>query len=369
MIIYFAVPFIALLEGGALCFNKGGINRKNINTKLFLAVVFILPIVIFAFRDNSIGIDTNVYVKEFEQIGQIPFWDIISKKYNGNIINDVEVGFSIMNWSIAKISISPKFFLLVTALIMNLLYARAIYFLSPMPLTSTLAYFFLSNFLYNLNVMRQGIAAGIILNAVIFLAEKRFIKYSILVFIASLFHSFSVAFFFMIIPIILVKSKKTLITVVISVFFAILYSLDIVHIIVSKYFPHFEYYFRNNYHSNQRFGITSTAYVFLDIIIILMLISKFKKEKEESNLIIVCTVALAMGAASLIMMPVFGIYERVSKFFHSFIMIAMAYALNGIQNRRDKYVLNCIGIGCSFVYYAYIILIDAYQIVPFLFYE
>lgn len=269
---------------------------------------------------------------------------------------------------LGKISDDPRLLLFATSLLINYLYARVILRQGDNIVLATIVYFSLGNYLYNLNIMRQAIAVGIVLNAIPSLIKKEYIKYCMIIMLATGFHTFSVTCFLLILPVHMIKNRKQLFLSLLVLTMTILSSLQLVHVIVLRFFKHFDYYFRNNYHSDQHFGLTSFAYVALEVFTILLMLKAKKRESVEEKKLIVYSVALIAAACGLIMMPTFGIYERIAKFFQPFLILAIPFSLRMVKKKDMRYLIENGIVLFSIVYYLYIVLSDAYKIVPFSFY-
>ena len=204
MIIYLAVPAVVFLGQCILYLGRIKINQSS--TKLlFLTFTFLIPVLIYGFRDTSIGWDTVSYAGEYSVVGDVSLGDILSGRYTGSVVLDTEIGFLLLNWLLAHLGLPLWAFYLIVGTITNLLYARAIYYSSPIVFISSISYLFLYNFLYGLSIMQQGIAAGILLNSFIYLSRKEYKKYFLWIILATTFHVFSFVFIFLLIPTILIK--------------------------------------------------------------------------------------------------------------------------------------------------------------------
>ena len=360
MFIYLIAPIIVILFGLLINNKKIIFKDRDVTRYFFCSIAFLLPLYIFAFRSITIGTDTESYCRAF-QLVSLP--DLLLFDFDNNY--EFEFGFIIFMSLLSCISSDPLVLLIGSSLLMNYLYGRVIIKQANLFITATLVYLFLGNFLYNLTMMRQAIAVGIFLNAIPYLLKRKFEKYCILVALAASFHIFSVVGVLLILPVVLVKNRKQLIFTIIMAAVVILTSLEIVHEIVYLYFPHFDYYFRNDYNSEQEFGLTSIGYVMIEMITVMIMINRYKIKGVNGNKVIVYSLALTFAAMGLIMMPTFGIYERIAKYFQPFLILAIPFALESVNNKYLRLVSLMFIVGYSFIYYAYIIYTNPYRIVPF----
>lgn len=364
MAIYFCAPLLALIYYELIKRAKIKIRDKDYTTSVYLILAFVVPFITFAFRDISIGIDTNIYCRDFRYIANYNFIDLIKNGYG-----EYERGFLIFCRLLSMFSRDPIILLIASSLLINWLFARVISKNNSFILISILTYFFLGNYLYNLNIMRQAIAAGIVLNGILVLNKKKYVNYAICVAIAATFHTFAVVSILFIPAVIFIKNKKQLVLTCLLLGVVIFSSLEIVHTIVLRYFVHFDYYFRNNFHADQQFGVTSFAYVALEASLLFLMLKNYDMDEENQAKLVTISIGLVLAAFGLIMMPRFGIYERIAKFYQPFLILAVPYAISGIKVKTNKYIYMLSFMLLSFIYFLYIIVTNAYRIVPFVFYS
>ena len=166
--------------------------------KVIVVFAIIIPCILSAFRDNTIGTDTLVYAKPLFDRAVIS--DSFNDYYNGVVYNysttwfhsDVsrfEIGYSLMVYIIAKTTRFFPVLLFVTQLIIDCFF----YFgmeKSKLPnkwIGMFVFYFMMFN--RTLNLMRQSIAISIIIFAFHYLQNKEYRKFLLFVFISSLFHT------------------------------------------------------------------------------------------------------------------------------------------------------------------------------------
>jgi transmembrane protein EpsG len=375
MILYFLIPLFAILSFLFVdCFRiKVYLFKTKSNLAIFLA--FIFPFILFAFRDVSIGIDTQTYLNYLDAIQGLPFKQVIMDK-------TFEAGYTFFNYLVSRLPNYKFAFLILTGLIINLLYAKSIAILSPMPLASILIYFFICNFLYNLNTLRQGIAVGVILFSLQYLMKGNYKKYILLVMVACLIHTFMIIFIPIVVPVVLIKERKYLIAFCATCVVLVFIALEAVHVIAQRFFPHFAYYFRHTDRFARRFGIMSLAYVLLDLFIFGLLVISYKKytqkdaifcldkaecASQRSRLLNFLCIMFSLGAASLIKMNSFGIFLRIAQCFHTFLIFGIPYGIMTIKNRYTRYITLTVILLCTFAYYFYVVVSNMYSIVPYKF--
>ena len=181
MSIYFIILlFLLWLQGKAIQ------NKKKYLTIAFWELVFISG---FRVIDKE-GSDTRYYCDLFIELSNLNFESIVMTYQH-------EVGFYLFCHCLSYISKDPQILLLVSSIIINLPVVVFVYRKSKDPCMSILLYITLLFFFGGMNLMRFSMALSILLMATDYVVNRKFLKFSLVVFFASLFH-FSAYFFFLI---------------------------------------------------------------------------------------------------------------------------------------------------------------------------
>lgn len=144
---------------------------------LFLSVVCVELVFIAGFRAWNIGNDTLNYINTF----------ILSSHYPELLISHMEKGYLWYNQLVAFLWENPQAILLSNASIITSAICIFIYKYSPKVLFSVLLFIVLF-FGGTLNIMRQYLAASIVLVALPFVTHRQFIPFVISCCLASTFH-------------------------------------------------------------------------------------------------------------------------------------------------------------------------------------
>ena len=182
----YAITFII-----SLFFIKIANDFKKNNRLLYYMFSFfgiLLPCLLAAFRDVSIGTDVNVYIK--------PFFDVVHKttnffEYFSVITNSQNILFLLVTYICGKLtsSISLLFFMIHLLVIVPIYIALQKNAKKPndVVLGMFIFFMFLNNTAYNM--ARQSIALSFCVLALTFLQEKNYKKFILLTIIAVLFHT------------------------------------------------------------------------------------------------------------------------------------------------------------------------------------
>ena len=170
------------------------ITNKKMQRKMFAWFGGILLFFLFALRHPSMGIDLgykkNVgYLVSFDRISTFSWKQIWTVK-----VYYYERGYIIFNKIVSSIWPNRQFFLAVTAAVSIFPITLVFYRKAQEPLFSWCIYMGLPALLILFSGLRQGIAIGWCLFSVLFIQEKKPIKFLITVLLCSNFHSSAILF-------------------------------------------------------------------------------------------------------------------------------------------------------------------------------
>lgn len=135
------------------------------------------------------------------------YLDIFNKVSFSNLfsVNSVEIGYNYYNYIVKEFLLLPfQFVVFTVAFITIWLKFKFLKNNSPRYLISFLLYYCSLLFLYDFIAIRQALAMSIFMISIPFIIERRFLKYLLCIFIASLFHISAVILF----PLYFIINKK-----------------------------------------------------------------------------------------------------------------------------------------------------------------
>lgn len=155
----------------------------------------LIPCLIAAFRATTVGTDVEVYVTRLTDaaFSSSSFGNFRSGSwsigYRDQLISDYEIGFSLMLYSVAKLTHSlPAVLFTIQALVVIPIFAALARNRKKMPVWLGMLVFYLMFYNATLNMMRQWIAMPFLLLAFQLLAEKKYLGCAIFSAVAFLFH-------------------------------------------------------------------------------------------------------------------------------------------------------------------------------------
>ena len=184
--------FIALLMIPMLLqhisIKAGPVSYEKKNRRA-LAFFFILFIAMISLRHETIGNDTQNYLKFFSDFAKMPWGKV--KEYG------LEIGFAYFNKLVSLFTENPQVFLVIVAVLTGVLLYPTFRRLCIDPSLTIVLFCTMSTFVMMLSGVRQGIAIGLGCLAYECTRKKRFLLFLLLVLLAMTFHSSAFMLFLM----------------------------------------------------------------------------------------------------------------------------------------------------------------------------
>ena len=169
-------------------------TRLNISKLTFICICFIL-FFFMAFRADTVGADTINYVNIFRNINYRRLDGLLYSNVNlGDYYVKVENGYALYNIIINFFSDTPHTITFVNSLLIIVLLFAAIKNQSPDILLSIWLYITLGVFQTEMNMARNAIGILLCYIGFKYIKERNFIKYLIIVLLATSFHFTSIIF-------------------------------------------------------------------------------------------------------------------------------------------------------------------------------
>lgn len=286
-------------------------------SRLFAFISFLPLTIIMAVRDQ-VGTDFSAYVEIFSN--------------QSGIIERGEYAFAKLNRILSELFNSAQSIFIVCAIIICGAYFILSYQESVSPAYSLLLFVICKDYFVAMNIMRQFTATAIVMCAIPFMKEKKWIQSLLIIVAAYFFHR----------------------SVVIMVLFYILYLLEIpplfgggiivalyttsravLHIatLIAQNFGLYSKYFAiTSIYSNQTFNM-NWKYTLVYLCFFLLLSYEYGEVKKSKNLKLLYT-AVLMGMfimATSVSLPL--LVERLLSYFNAFIILYIPEALRAIKDR------------------------------------
>lgn len=173
-----------------------GATKSEAGKRRFLLIACFVLFAVSAFRKYTVGMDTLQYWNAY----------LIPWAKNGWY----EGGFLFLIRALNDVSHNPQFLLIFSSAIMTACVGYAVYKIDCNPVLSLFLYVSLLTYATYMNLMRQGLAAAIIVFALPWLIAEKRSRYVIAVLVASLFHSTAIVMLALV-PLAIFKPSKRVI--------------------------------------------------------------------------------------------------------------------------------------------------------------
>lgn len=185
MQVYYSVLVFIFLT--AIC---SSLTKKEIYKDLFFQITAFLLFLVMAIRDESVGTDLPKYLDIVKTIGNSNFSDFLSGSLS---FPGYEPGWIIINYIVAIFG-SERILLVVTSVFYIYSFYRLFSRYSTLPFLS-LAIFILSCYYFpGMNLLRQYTAIAILLFSLQYVIEGSFLKFIIIVLLATTVHQTAICF-------------------------------------------------------------------------------------------------------------------------------------------------------------------------------
>lgn len=341
MSIYFISIYISIIC--AFISSKLKEKKKYVKYRclyyIFCFLSFLPPFLVSAFRDISIGTDT-----------QGTYYEIFCKALSkSNGVRDV--GYYFINKICIFIYKDYRSVLIVTSLIITACAYRHIFSKSKNPMFSTYLFFTTNVYFISMNMIRQSIATMFFIFAIPYIKEKKFWKYLLVIAIAFSIHSSSIIYF----PLYFLCNKKinkkriSIILIILLIFGRYLCSIAFVLLSKSSYFSHyFAWYITSSFNT----GKANVVSLLISVCVlgVLFLSKNDSHEDFEYNCI---TWMQIIAFAFLSVSATFPMMQRMSWLFSFPLFIYLPKVINHISNKIFR-ILAYLGIALGYGAYMFV---------------
>ena len=309
------------------------LEKKALNRKAFWVPLISLSL-FGSLRSDSVGSDSKNYTRDFVNKINIEYFEFRS---------DSEMGFQFFHYIILALTKNYFWLFLISSFIVVFSYLFFFKKYSKDYFLSVVIFISFGFYTFFFNGLRQGLAMAIAVLATPFLIEKKFLKFLLIIFIASLFHRSAlilILFYF------IVNLKIKIEYKVLSVFFG---SLALSSIVIKYLANTNEKYVTYAQVSENSGGyLTLGLYFLIGCIIYLYII----KSKNESEYFLKLSELYLYGVIFLIPVAMLGANasgpQRLLFYFAWVICIIFPVIMNSLNN---KFIYICFLIGCILYFY------------------
>ncbi len=347
MLVYIAVALFPFL------IYKINFEWRNKNReKLIKIILSILPMfILIAFRHEMIGADTYGYLREFRDMIEKP-WSLIFYQTREEYVFRVFV--KLMTY----VTHSPLFYQVICTVLYFIGFVSFLYHLdfdAAWPL-----FFFATTGIYTFmfTATRQCIAMSICLFSYQFLKRKKLIRFLICVVFAFLFHRSAILFLF---AYLIFRRKLSPLNV-------ILYSgITIGSLLLLEQIQNWFGQLMNANYEVEDAGNGWVFFIFLTLLTVFAIVIVYtngKRTAEVDGLINVSVISVALWVLRLFTRQA----ERPSFYFLFFSVALFGYAVDAIDDDRDRGIIKLVAFALCMALYIYRFFTNFASFVPYQFY-
>ncbi len=341
MIYYYMLLLLLIM----LCFFVK--NNNKTQKKVAIAIIVVLLTLLAGLRHYTIGNDTTVYLNNYNQI-TIYGSDLFDSSH-------FEIGYNYLVLFATSLGLSFNAFLLIISLMMNIGVGVFIYKYSKQPMFSFILFILLRLFFCEINIMREFLALTIFLSSIRFIEKRNFIKFLLVVVLASLFHSsalFAIIIYFLY-NLKLTPIKKLSFATATVVVYAFLYNILTY---ITQTLGIYERYVDDYYGSNRLASIV-LAIISIVVYLFFKIIQKKHLDKEkmldkiqEHRLTFYSNILFFSIIFSIIAIRI-SVFSRLSLYYQIFNIIAIPNVIRLIPNPKKRALWYIIVFVCFFIYF------------------
>lgn len=163
-------------------------NERYLHRLLAILIVLI-PSLLGGLRDISVGTDNVNYNVLFQVCHNRSLIDVINSRYLPSFAKELEIGFRILTWLLSRLGDNYFFFAFGTSLLtFGFFFGGATYYKDRYPVSVIVLSYLFIYYCSLYNYVRQGIALAIVFFGLRYVEKDQFIKFCIVVILASTIH-------------------------------------------------------------------------------------------------------------------------------------------------------------------------------------
>ena len=279
-------------------------NEEHKKQGMFFSVIAILiPSILAGIRATTVGSDTAGYVER-------SFYQVLSSTSLSSFleISELEVGYNVFTYIIAKIFGDVHWILFINQLIVcSIIYKMAYDRRNQISMPMMMLVYFTVFYSMTLNIARQALAIAIIFYSVKYMENKKYIKTILLFLLAFQFHTSAIFALFLYIIIYInqkkinYKTRRIIIFIIVILLLLIIISYEPILYYMTydlQIIPHKFYNYLNSHYANESMDMSlielafKGIWIFLSIIYII--INKKNKEYKINSYLMFLIIDLFM---------------------------------------------------------------------------
>lgn len=380
MLIYFVLIAIVCLDFFLenLIFSKDASNANNAWYKIlklffkFRVLTICALVVISTFKSLMVGADTFAYYGYYQSLKtkDIALFTPMSSKF--------EIGFTFINSILALLNLDFRFLLFLVSLTFSICLAIFINKFSCNKFLSWVLYIMLGIFAQSISAMRQIIAMGLVLVAIVYLYDKKWIKSVGLILLASTFHISAIVCVILVLFRMLKPKASTILSIlVITTAIALMFPTMLKILELFTPLDYYSKYFVNYTGFIKQSGLIDNLYSLALLLIFITFYVGIKKafildksNTEKFNMLLLIYYCVPLIRILGLVCNAQALFNRLSMYFFVVLIVLIPLFVKGILTRLKNFKLlaqvGVYAIGTLYMIYLYAIKLSC-GVVPFAF--
>lgn len=312
------MTYVIILSVSAKMLNFN-IDKRD---RLLLLALFVPLVLISGLRASHVGTDTANYMYGFNLISNVSF------EYIFDVVR-WEEGYVFLNKIASLFSSDSQTIIIVTSFFILFFVIKGIYESSVNRVFSVYLYVSMYYYFVSFNAIRQFLAISLILYAYKFIRERKFIKYAVLILIASSFHKIAILF----IPVYFLFGIKLNIKKIIILGVGMGFALFVFDYLMKfgiQLFPEYDIYLGTKYFDG---GGILTSLVSGSIVAFGLFIKATNRSDKEFDFLFI--IAVLSFITSIFSMNI-SIFNRLNYYFAIFNILFIPKSIYLVKDKRLK---------------------------------
>lgn len=309
-------------------------SRSKVNKQISIWAGIIL-FLYAGLRATTVGTDLSTYTSTYIILPNMSFSSLVTS--TELIVSRDPIFYSFLK-ILTYISAEPQFMIIITSAIVVLSFSIFIYKNSLNPLMSFIMFIGLRYYSFTLTGIRQALAWSIILFAYQFIKEKKFIKFTLVVIVASLFHISAILFIFAYPLSKLRKIEKTSLIISLGFLFNFISRNLILKILVRL--PALQQYETYIYSGEQGTTGLTMLLIYISILLLFFIFRRIILSKDK-NIYLAYNLSI-LGVGIMTLSFSYANIFRIGYYFVFPIIILLPSVINNSFDKKSQLIANAI---------------------------
>lgn len=320
-------------------------NNRKMKNFIFLLSVLQL-ILVQGLRNINLGSDMPFYWMYYDNQLSYSIFNLGFSRF--------EILFKFLTKIISSISTNKQLYLLIISFLSNIPISILVFKKSKNPIMSLLLFLSFGFYNFNFSGLRQAIAFAITFYSYKYIVDKKIIKFILSILCAYFFHSSALVFLPAYFLYNFKITKLKIFSIVIFDVFVYIYKIPIFS------------FFNSLFYENYNMVITNSVNWMLMCLFIVFVCLFFYKKIESSDSSLLYNLVI-LGSSIMLLSPIANNILRISNYYFMFIILLIPEIIYSLKSFKNRLFIGTFSILLAFSLYIYLLYVDSYNIVPYIF--